>query len=79
VHRTPDVSTTKPEAVGHLMATTVTVCSETAHIAELIPLMANNGHRQIPIVNYERRLVGIVYQADLIAALYHQLLAHQQN
>jgi CBS domain-containing membrane protein len=79
VHRTPDVSTTKPEAVGHLMATTVTVCSETAHIAELIPLMANNGHRQIPVVNHERRLVGIVYQADLIAALYNQLLAHRQN
>jgi CBS domain-containing membrane protein len=30
------------------------------------------GHRQIPIVNSENRLVGMVYQASLIAARYNE-------
>lgn len=72
IRRTPDVSTDKPESVGHIMASPVTVLPESAHIAELIPLMSNKGHRQIPIVNDENRLVGMVYQANLIAALYNE-------
>lgn len=72
IRRTPDVSTDKPESVGHIMASPVTVLAESAHIAELIPLMSNKGHRQIPIVNDENRLVGMVYQANLIAALYNE-------
>lgn len=75
IRRTPEIATNKPEAVGHLMATAITVCVESCHIVELIPLMTQAGHRQIPIVDHEQRLVGMVYQADLIAALYHQRLA----
>ena len=71
IRRTPDVSTDKPEAVGHIMTSAVSVLLESAHIAALIPLMSNQGYRQIPIVNNENRLVGIVYQANLIAALYN--------
>ena len=72
IRRTPDISTNKPESVGHIMASHVTVLPENTHIAELIPLMSNKGHRQIPIVNSENRLVGMVYQANLIVALYLQ-------
>lgn len=71
IRRTPDVSTNKPEAVGHIMTTSVSVLPENTHIVELIPLMSNQGYRQIPIVNNENRLVGMVYQANLIAALYN--------
>lgn len=71
IRRTPGISTDKPESVGHIMASSVAVLPETAHIAELIPLMSNLGYRQIPIVNSENRLVGMVYQANLIAALYN--------
>lgn len=80
IRRTPDISTNKPESVGHIMASPVTVLPENTHIAELIPLMSNKGHRQIPIVNTENRLVGMVYQANLIAALYteRQILANSQ-
>jgi CBS domain-containing membrane protein len=74
IRRTPDISTTKPESVGHIMASPVTVLPENTHIAELIPLMSNMGHRQIPIVNSENRLVGMVHQANLIAALYDERL-----
>jgi CBS domain-containing membrane protein len=72
IRRTPDVSTSKPESVGHIMTSTVIVLSESTHIGELVPLMADQGYRQIPIVNNEKRLVGMVYQANLIAALYNE-------
>ncbi|MFA5923693.1 MAG: CBS domain-containing protein [Methylococcaceae bacterium] len=72
IRRTPDVSTNKPESVGHIMTSSVSVLPEITHIADLIPLMSNQGYRQIPIVNNENRLVGMVYQANLIAALYNE-------
>jgi CBS domain-containing membrane protein len=80
IRRTPDISTDKPESVGHIMTSPVTVLPESTHIADLIPLMSNQGYRQIPIINNENRLVGIVYQDNLIAALYteRQMLANSQ-
>jgi CBS domain-containing membrane protein len=65
----------KPKVVGDMMSSRVTTVPETTHIAELIALMSLQGHRQIPIVNQEQHLVGMVYQASLIAALYQQQLA----
>lgn len=76
IRRTPDISTDKPEAVGHIMSTSVAVLSENTHIADLVSMMSTQGHRQIPIVNNENRLVGMVYQANLIAALYSEQLTH---
>jgi len=75
IRRTADVSTTKPESVGYIMSSTVETLTDTTHIAELISLMSTQGHRQIPIVDSERRLVGMVYQANLIAALYNEQLS----
>ena len=72
IRRTPNVATDKPESVGHIMTTSVSALPEDTHIGELIPLMSNQGYRQIPIVNNENRLVGMVYQANLIAALYNK-------
>ncbi|NOT13899.1 MAG: HPP family protein [Methylococcaceae bacterium] len=72
IRRTPDVSTKKPESVGHIMSSRVVVLTEVSHIVELIPLMSDQGYSQIPIVNAENRLVGMVYQANLIAALYDE-------
>lgn len=75
IRKTPDISTNKPEAVGHIMTNKVAVLMESAHIVELIPLMSKDDIRQIPIVNNELRLVGMVYQTHLIAALYDEQLA----
>ena len=79
IRRTPEVTADKPESVGHIMTTKVSVLPESTHIAELIPLMSNQGYRQIPIVNKENRLVGMVYQANLIAALYNESLDTDDN
>jgi CBS domain-containing membrane protein len=72
IRRTPDVSTHKPESVGHIMTSSVCILQDSTHIVDLIPLMSNQGFRQIPVVNKENRLVGMVYQANLIAALYNE-------
>ncbi|MDO9105137.1 MAG: HPP family protein [Methylovulum sp.] len=75
IRRTPDISTDKPEAVGQIMSTCVAVLPASTHIVELIPLMSNQGYRQIPIVDHENRLVGMVHQGHLIAALYNHALS----
>ena len=79
IRRTPNVSADKPESVGHIMTSSVSVLLESTHIADLIPLMSNQGYRQIPIVNSENRLVGMVYQANLIAALYNESHDYVKN
>jgi len=75
IKRSPFITTNKPESIGHIMTDSVIALPESTHIAELIPLMSLQGHRQIPIINEEHRLVGMVYQANLVAALYNQQLA----
>ncbi len=74
IRRTADVTASKPEAVGLIMTSSVVTLPDTTHIADLVSLMSIHGHRQIPIVNSEHRLIGMVYQANLIAALYNQQL-----
>jgi len=78
IRRTTGIETNKPESVGHIMTQSVVTLPETAHIVELIPLMSLQGHRQIPIINAEHRLVGVVYQANLVAALYNLSLAKER-
>ncbi len=77
IRRTPDVIATKPESVGFIMSSPVVTLADTCHIVDLIKLMSIQGHRQIPIVNSEQRLVGMVYQANLIASLYNKGLARK--
>jgi CBS domain-containing membrane protein len=70
IRRTPGIASDKPEVVGQIMAAPVYSAKETMHIVELVPLLSERGLHHIPIVNAERRLVGMVTQSDLIAALY---------
>lgn len=70
IKRTPGMASEKPEVVGQIMAAPVYTAKDTMHIVELVPLLSERGLHHIPIVNEERRLVGMVTQSDLIAALY---------
>ena len=70
IQRTPGMTSGKPEVVGQIMASPVYTAKETMHIVELVPLLSERGLHHIPVVNEERRLVGMVTQSDLIAALY---------
>lgn len=71
IRRTPGVTSDKAEVAGQVMATPVFTVREDAHILELVPLLSDKGLHQVPVVNGEDRLVGMVTQSDLIAALYH--------
>jgi CBS domain-containing membrane protein len=75
IRRTPDVSSDKPEVVGQIMTAPVYSAREEMHIVHLVPLLSENGLHHIPIVDGERRLVGMVTQSDLIAALYSDQVA----
>jgi CBS domain-containing membrane protein len=58
-----------PGVVGEIMTRRVRVASMQRHLAELIPLFGSSGHHHIPIVDGGDRLVGIVTQSDVVAAL----------
>lgn len=70
IKRTPGITSDKPEVVGQIMAAPVYTVKETMHIVELVPLLSERGLHHIPVVDAERRLIGMVTQSDLIAALY---------
>lgn len=68
--RTPTVTSAKPEVVGQIMTAPAVTVRENSHIAALVPLMSDRGLHHIPIVDEEDKLVGMIAQSDLIAALY---------
>jgi len=56
-------------SVGQIMSRKVRVASSDRHLVELVPLFGSSGHHHIPIVDAGGRLVGIVTQSDVVAAL----------
>ncbi|MES2188109.1 MAG: HPP family protein [Pseudomonadota bacterium] len=64
------VHSDKPEVVGQIMTREVRVASAGRRASELIPLFSEAGHHHIPIIDEDRRLVGIITQSDLVRALY---------
>jgi CBS domain-containing membrane protein len=69
IRATPATHSDKPEVVGQIMTRQVRVASVDRPIGELVPLFADTGHHHIPIIDAEQRLVGIITQSDLVAAL----------
>ncbi|MBC3877176.1 HPP family protein [Undibacterium sp. FT79W] len=75
IRRTRDLHSSKPEVVGQIMTQPVKTARHDMHIVELVPLLSDKGLHHIPIVDDERRLIGMLTQSDLIAALYRGKLA----
>lgn len=59
----------KPEVVGQIMTRRVRVASEHRSLMDLVPLFGSTGHHHIPIIGERERLVGMVTQSDVVAAL----------
>ena len=59
----------KPEVVGQIMTRNVRVASMQRHLVDLVPLFGSTGHHHIPIIGDGERLVGMITQSDLVAAL----------
>lgn len=58
-----------PDTVGDIMTRRVRVVGMSRHLAELMPLFGSTGHHHIPVVDEKDRLVGIITQSDVVAAL----------
>jgi len=59
----------RPEVVGQIMTRQVRVVSAQRHAVELLPLFSEAGHHHLPVIDAERRLVGVLTQSDLVRAL----------
>ncbi|WP_151445362.1 HPP family protein [Lacisediminimonas profundi] len=70
LQRTPGLESNKAEVVGQIMVANPPVAFDDQPIAELIPMMCDAGVHQVPILDRNQRLVGLVAQADMVAALY---------
>ena len=70
IRRTPGVTSDKPEVVGQIMSAPVVTVGEDTHIVELVPMLSDKGLHHVPVVDAEARLVGMITQSDLIAALF---------
>jgi CBS domain-containing membrane protein len=62
----------KPETVGQIMARQVRVVSQDRPIGDLLPLFASTGHHHVPVIDGQRRLVGVITQSDVLRALARQ-------
>ena len=65
----------KPEVVGQIMTTQVLTANVDTHVFDLVPLLSDAGLHHIPILDNQKKVVGMVTQSDLIAALYSVKLA----
>jgi CBS domain-containing membrane protein len=72
-----DIKTNKPEFIGHIMNKKVKTLTSDADITKLLPLMLEEGHHQIPIVNHKHQLIGMVFENQLTTALFNQLVLNQ--
>jgi len=75
LQRTPHTHSDKHEVVGQIMSAPARTARDSTPAVELVPLMADLGHHHVPIVDARQRLVGMVTQTDLVAALYEICLA----
>ena len=64
-----DAGTPVPERIGQIMTRQVRVAGAERRLLELIPLFGSTGHHHIPIVEAGGRVVGIVTQSDVVAAM----------
>jgi CBS domain-containing membrane protein len=74
LQRTAHTHSEKPEVVGQIMTSNVRTASSDQSIVSLIPLFADTDLHHMPVVDANQRLVGIVTQSDLVAALYNASL-----
>jgi CBS domain-containing membrane protein len=58
-----------PDVVGRIMTRKVRVASVQRHLVDVVPLFGGYGHHHLPIIGNDGRLVGIITQSDLVAAM----------
>jgi CBS domain-containing membrane protein len=59
-----------------IMTTPVVSVTEETHMVDLVFMLSDRGLHCLPVVDDQQRLVGMITQTDLIAALYRNWLKH---
>ncbi|KJH80168.1 HPP family protein [Pseudomonas sp. KSR10] len=59
-----------------IMSTPVVSVTQDCHMVDLVFLLSDRGLHCLPVVDDQQRLVGMITQTDLIAALYRNWLKH---
>lgn len=62
------------ETVDSIMRTDVTTIPEDTPVAELVSTMTTEGYKNVPVVDDDGRLVGMITRGELIAVLHRALL-----
>ena len=73
LRRTPGLTSEKAEVVGQIMTSDVFTATPQTSVAQLIARVSDKGLAHIPVVDAGRKVVGIVTQSDMLAALYKRL------
>lgn len=73
LRRTPGLHSEKAEVVGQIMTAKVFSASPHTPIFTLVAHMSDNGLPHIPITDARRKVVGMVTQSDMLAALYKRI------
>lgn len=62
------------DSVAEIMSPAERTAHPGQSVPELVPLFADEGFHQLPVVDDQRRVVGMLSQSDLVAALYRTRL-----
>lgn len=62
------------ETVDSIMRTEVTTIPQDTPVADLVPMMTTEGYKNVPVVDAEGRLAGMITRGELIAVLHRALL-----
>ena len=73
LRRTPGVNSEKSEVVGQIMTANVYAARTDTPISELVHHLSEKGLHHIPVLDDKRRVLGMVTQSDVIAALYKRI------
>lgn len=73
---TPSAYSDKPEVVGQIMSQGVVLASTETPVSEIVALLTASEHPAIvPVIDQRQRLVGVLAQTDLLAAIYQRQAA----
>lgn len=73
LRRTPGMTSNKAEVVGQIMSARIHSARTDTSVAELVHSMIERPLAHIPVLDEKRRVLGVVTQTDLIAAMYKRV------
>lgn len=73
LRRTPGMTSEKAEVVGQIMSSEVHAVRADTPVADLVSHLSDKSLHHIPVLDDSRRVLGMVTQSDLIAALYKRV------